>query len=161
MVVNRENSNLRASGAHDRSPTSCLRAAGKFSSEPRMFASGRVGDAGRNAQFHLGSRVDFAPYCQLASYECGAFPHAGQTKVSLFPLLRENRCINAPSVIPYAQAELLIAIAEFDLDLLCVCMKKSVAECFGSNFIHFVTEDGMQISRLALNGYTECRAVAG
>src|SRR5208283_1639441 len=136
----------------------CLR--GKCLRQPRTFLSGRVGDAGRKAQFHFGSRVDFAPNCQLASYECGAFPHPRQAKVSLFPLLRDNRRINALSVIPHPQAEALIVIADFDLDLLCVCMKKSVPECFSSDLIHFVAEDGMQISRLALNGYTECRAVA-
>ena len=81
--------------------------------------------------------------------------------MALPALSRENRCINALSVIPHTQAELLIVIADFDLDLLCVCMKKSVSERFGSNLIHFVAEDGMQTSRLALNGYTECRAVAG
>src|SRR5208337_649840 len=131
-----------------------------FPANQGCFASGRVGDAGRNAQFHFGSRVDFAPYCQLASYECGAFPHARQAKVSLPALSRENRCINALSVIPQPQPEALIVITDFDLDLLCVCVTKSVPECFGSNLIHFVTEDGMQVSRLALNGYTECRAVA-
>ena len=92
---------------------------------------------------------------------CGALPHARQAEVSLSALLRENRRINALSVIPHPQPEAFIVITDFDLDLLCVCMKKSVPECFGSNLIHFVAEDGMQISRLALNGYTECRAVAG
>ena len=85
----------------------------------------------------------------------------GKPKCPLFPLLRENRRINALSVIPHPQPEALIVITDFNLDLLCVCMKKGVAERFGSNLIHFVAEDGMQISRLALNGYTECRAVAG
>ena len=96
----------------------------------------------------------------LASDECGAFPHARQAKVSLSGCGRENRRINAFSVIPDPQPEALIVITDFNLDLLCICMKKSVAEGFGSNLIHFVTENGMQISRLALNGYTECRAVA-
>ena len=76
-------------------------------------------------------------------------------------LSRENRCINALSVIPHTQSELLIVIADFDLDLLCVCVKKGVPERFGSNLVHFVAEDGMQISRLALNGYTECRSMVG
>src|SRR5271167_3106119 len=137
----------------------CLR--GKCLRQPRTSTSGRVGDAGRNAQFHFGSRVDFAPYCQLASYKCGAFPHARQAVMSLPALSRENRCINALSVIPQPQPEALIVITDFDLDLLCVCMKKGIPERFGSNLIHFVAKDGMQISRLALNGYTEYRAVAG
>ena len=74
---------------------------------------------------------------------------------------RENRRINAFSVVPHPQPEVLIVITDFDLDLLCVCVQKGVPERFGSNLIHFVAKDGMQISRLALNGYTECRAVAG
>ena len=81
--------------------------------------------------------------------------------MSLFALVRENRRINTFSVIPHPQAELLIVIAEFDLDLVCVCVQKGVSERFGSNLVHFVAEDGMQISRLALNGYAEGRAVAG
>ena len=81
--------------------------------------------------------------------------------MALPALRRENRRINALSVIPHPQPEALIVITDFDLDLLGVCMKKSVSECFCSNLIHFVAEDGMQISRLALNSYTECRAVAG
>ena len=80
--------------------------------------------------------------------------------MTLPALNRENRRINALSVIPHPQPEALIVITDFDLDLLCVCMKKGIPERFGSNFIHFVAKDGMQISRLALNGYTECRAVA-
>src|SRR5271165_1996276 len=114
-------------------------------------------NVGGKAQFHFGSRVDFAPNGQLTSNNGGALPHAGQSVMSLPALSRENRCINALSVIPSPQPEALIVITDFDLDLLCVCMKKGVPECFGSNLIHFIAEDGMQISRLALNGYTECR----
>src|SRR5271165_45101 len=149
-----------ASGSFDRSPTSSLCLRGKCLRQPRTSTSGRVGNPGRNAQFHFGSRVDLAPYCQLASYECGAFPHARQAIMSLPALRRENRCINSFSIIPQPQPEALIVIADFGLDLLCVCMKKGIPERFGSNLIHFVAEDGMQIPRLALNGYTERRAVA-
>ena len=81
--------------------------------------------------------------------------------MSLFALWRENRRIDALSVIPHPQPEAVIVITDFDLDLLCVGVKKGIAECFGSNLIHFVAEDGMQISRLALNGYTEFRAGSG
>src|SRR5208337_3486757 len=143
------------------SPTSSLCLRGKCLRQPRTSTSGRVGDAGRDSNFHFRSCIDFAPQCQLASYECGAFPHARQAVMTLPALSRENRCINALSVIPHPQPEALIVIADFDLDLLCVCMKKGVPECFGSNLIHFVAEEGMQISRLALNRYAEYRAVAG
>src|SRR5271166_791821 len=136
----------------------CLR--GKCLRQPRTPTIGRVGDAGGKSQFHFGPGINLAPYCQLASYECGAFPHARQAVMALAALSRENRRINALSVIPHPQPEALIVITDLDLDLLCVCMKKGVPECFGSNLIHFVAKDGMQISRLALNGYTECRAMA-
>src|SRR5271157_1890290 len=137
----------------------CLR--GKCLRQPRTFSSGRVGDAGRNAQFHFGPCLDFAPHGQLTSNNGGAFAHAGQSVMTLPALSRENHRIDALSVVPHPQPEALIVITDFDLDLLCVCMKKGVSERFGSNLIHFVAEDGMQISRLTLNGYTECRAVAG
>jgi len=145
--------------AHDRSPTSCLRS--KLIGQPGTSSSGGVGGAGGNTQFHFRAGIDFAPYCQLASYQLGAFPHTGQAIVSLNAMTRENRRINAFSVVTHTQSELLLVIADFNLDLPCLGVPKRIPQCFGSNFIHFVTENGMQISRLALNGYTECRSVAG
>ncbi len=78
----------------------------------------------------------------------------------LFALWRENRRIDTLSIIPHPQPEAVIVVTDFDLDLLCACMKKGIAECFSSNLIHLVAKDGMHISRLALNGYTEFRAGA-
>jgi len=74
-VVNREDSNLRDEGAHDRSPTSSLRC--KLLGQPGTCSSCAVGGAGRNMQFHFGTCIDFAPNCQLSSHNCGAFPHTG------------------------------------------------------------------------------------
>ena len=83
MVVNRKNSNLRASGAHDLFHAFALAANFRENHEP--LRADDVCDVGRKAQFHFGSRVDFAPHGQLASHECGAFPHAGQAVMSLSP----------------------------------------------------------------------------
>src|SRR5271165_2799352 len=97
--------------------------------------SGRVGDAGRNPQFHFGTCIHFAPNGQLTSNNGGALSHARQSVMALPALSRENRRINALSVIPQPQPEALIVIMDFDLDLLCVCMKEGVSEPFGSNLI--------------------------
>jgi hypothetical protein len=50
---------------------------------------------------------------------------------------------------------LLIVITDFNLDLLCLRVAKRVPQRFGSNFVDLISEDGMQISRLALNRYAE------
>ena len=52
MVVDRENSNSRGVGAHDRSPTSSLCLRGKCLRQPRRPTSGRVGGAGGDTHFH-------------------------------------------------------------------------------------------------------------
>ena len=81
-----------------------------------------------------------------------------QAVVSLAALAGENRWINAFSIVPHTQPELLMVIADFNLDLLCLRVPKGIPECFGSNLINLVTKDRMKISRLALNRYTEsCR----
>ena len=89
----------------------------------------------------------------------GAFPHAGQAVVSLTALAGENCWINAFSIVPHPQSELLIVIADFDFDLLCLGVAKRVPQRFGGNLVDLVSKDRMQISRLALNGDTECGPV--
>ena len=80
--------------------------------------------------------------------------------MSLNTLAGENRRINALPVVPYAQTELLIVIAEFNFYLLCLGVMKGVGESFGSDFVDLVTQDGMEVSRLALNRYAEgCRSM--
>ena len=74
----------------------------------------------------------------------------------------ENRRINALSIVPHAQSELLIVIADFNFYLLRLGVPEGVAERFGSNFVDFVTKDRMEVSRLTLNRYTEsCRSMIG
>ena len=67
----------------------------------------------------------------------------------------ENRGIHAFSVVPHAQSELLIVIADFNFYLLCLGVLKGVPQRFGSDFVDFVTKDRMEVSRLALNRYAE------
>jgi hypothetical protein len=50
---------------------------------------------------------------------------------------------------------LLIVIPDFNFYLLRSGVMKGVSERFGGDFVDVVTEDGMQVSRLALNRYAE------
>ena len=68
----------------------------------------------------------------------------------------ENRRIHALSVVAHAQSELVIVIADFNFYLLRLGVMEGVAQRFGSDFVDLVTEDGMEISRLAFNRYAEC-----
>ena len=79
--------------------------------------SSRVGSVGRNAQLHFGSCFWLAPHNQPVSNGIGAFAHCEQAKVPLTPLPRKNRWINAFTIIPHAQPELLIVISNFNLNL--------------------------------------------
>src|SRR6516162_5548335 len=114
---------------------------GKLPREPGTSSPSRVGPTGRNPQFHFSTCIDFAPHCQLSSHQCGAFSHTGQAVVPLTALTRQHRRINACSIVPHAQSELLIVIADFNLDLPCLGMPKSVPQCFGSNLVGLVTQN--------------------
>ena len=68
--------------------------------------------------------------------------------------------IHALSVVANAQSKLVMVITDFNFYLLRLGVMESVAQRFGSDFVDFVTEDGMEISRLALNRYAEgCRSM--
>ena len=110
-----------------------------------VFERCRVGGAGRNAQFHFRSLIDFAPHRQLPFNQCGALPHPAQTIVSLKTMAGENRRIHALSVVAHAQSEFIV-IADFNFYLLCLGVMESVAKRFGSNLVDLVTEDGMEVS---------------
>jgi len=47
--------------------------------------------------------------------------------MSLTALMRENRWINALTVVPHTQPELLIAITDFNLDLPCLGVSTGIA----------------------------------
>jgi hypothetical protein len=67
----------------------------------------------------------------------------------------EKRRVNALSVVPHPQSELIIVIADFNFYLLCLSVMKRVAQRFGSDFVDLVTEDGMEVSRVTLNRYAK------
>src|ERR1700674_5187884 len=139
--------------------TSCLRLSGKSLQKPGTFAICRVGGAGRNAQFHFRSLIDFAPHRQVTFDKCGSFAHPAQAIVSLMTMAGESRRIHTLSVVPHAQSE-FIAIADFNFYLRCLGVMEGVAERLGSDFVDFVTEDRMEVSRLTLNRYAEsCRSM--
>ena len=127
---------------------------------PGTFGSCGVGGVGRNAQFYFGARVNFTPNYQFAPDQFGAFPHAGQAKVPFAPASRQNRLINAFTVILQAHPELLIVIPDFHLDLLCRSVVECVSESLSGNPVDFVTQDRMQLSRFAFNGDAKCRRAA-
>ena len=112
---------------------------------------------------HNSTSVPASTSLQTASLppmSVGAFPHTAQAVVSFTALAGENCWINAFSIVPHTHPELLIVIADFDLDLLCLRVPKGIPQRFGSNLIDLIAEDGMQISRFALNCYTECCGLA-
>src|SRR5215472_10448058 len=116
MVVDGEDSNCRATSVHDWAPRSsfCLRREGP---PPGRVPTCGVGDACRKPQFQFCSCIEFDPHRELSSHNLGAFPHTGQAVMSLTTLLRKHRWVNALSVVPHSQTELLIVIADFDFDL--------------------------------------------
>src|ERR1700726_3618040 len=137
--------------------TLCLHLSGKFLQQPGTFAICRVGGFGRDAQFHFRSLIDFAPHCQLTFDKRGSFPPPPPNIMSLETVPGENRRINALSVVPHAQSEFVV-VADFNFYLLRLGVMEGVAQRFGSDFVDLVTEDGMEVSRLALNRYAEsCR----
>jgi hypothetical protein len=71
--------------------------------------------------------------------------------VPLTVLTGKNGRIDTFSIVPHAQSKLLTAIADFNLNLLCLGVLKSVPQRFGSDPVDLVTKNRMQISRLALN----------
>ena len=82
----------------------------------RSASGSRVDDAGRKAQLHLRPGADFAPHRQFPSDQCGAFWHAAQAVVSLEALVGEHRRIDPLAIVTHAQAELLVVVANLDLD---------------------------------------------
>ena len=98
----------------------------------------------------------------LPPMQFAAFPHAGQAKMPLAPLPRQNRWIDAFSIVPHTKPELLIVIPDFNLDLPSRGMVKGVAERLSGNPVDFIAQNRMQIARLTFHGDAKCRsAVVG
>ncbi len=72
--------------------------------------------------------------------------------MSLTTLTRDNGGIHALSIIPDTHSELFMVIADFNLDLPCPGVSERVLQRLSGNPVDLVTQDGMQIARLAFNG---------
>ena len=68
------------------------------------------------AQLHLCHGAHFAPHRQPRSDQGGTFWHAAQSVVSLEPLVGEHLRIDPLAIVAHAQSELLVIVAELDLD---------------------------------------------
>jgi hypothetical protein len=77
--------------------------------------------------------------------------------VSFRPLSRQDGGINAFSIIPDTEPELLIVVADFYLDLPRLRMAEGVPQSFSGNSVDFVAQDGMQISWPAFDVNAKCR----
>jgi hypothetical protein len=115
-----------------------------------------VSTAGRNAQFDFSACINIAPYDQLTSNKCRAFPHAGKAVMAL-GCAREDRRLNALPIVAYTQAELVVVIADFRLDLLCPRVAEGIPQRLDGYFVNFIADDWVQSARLAFNDYMKGR----
>jgi hypothetical protein len=59
-------------------------------------------------------------------------------------------------IVTHAESELLVVVADVDLDPPGMRVAEGIPKCFRSNLVDIVTKDRVQISRLALDRDTEC-----
>ena len=76
--------------------------------------------------------------------------------MSLETLVREHRRIDPLAIVAHAQAELLVVVADVDLDPPGMRVPEGIPKCFRSNLVDLVTDDRVQIARLAFDCDTEC-----
>ena len=71
--------------------------------------------------------------------------------MSFAALACENRTVNAFSVVPHAQSELFVVVADFHFYLPRLGMPKGIPQRLGGDLVDLVTKNRMQISGFALN----------
>ena len=81
--------------------------------------------------------------------------------MSLQTLVGEHRRIDPLAIVAHAQAELFVVVADLDLDPSGMRVPEGIPKGFRSNLVDLVTDDRVQIPRLALHCHTECRRLAG
>ena len=101
------------------------------------------------------------PHRQFPADQRGAFRHAAQAVVSLQTLGGEHRWIDPLAVVAHTQSEVLVVIADVDLNTSGTRVPERVAKGFRRNLVDLVTKDRVQIARLALDGDTECGRLVG
>ena len=78
--------------------------------------------------------------------------------MSLESLVGEHRRIDPLAIVAHAQSELLVVVANLDLDLPGMSMPEGIAKGFRRNLADLVTNDRVELSRLAFDGNVECRS---
>ena len=81
--------------------------------------------------------------------------------MSLETLVGEHRRIDPLAIVAHAQSELLVVVADLDLDPPGMRVPEGIPKGFRRNLVDLVTNDRVQISRLALDGNTECGRLVG
>src|SRR5690242_6611919 len=94
-----------------------------------------------NAQLYLRAGLQFAPYCQPASYPLGPFAHSAQSKVPRSSVANQKLRFNTFPVVTHAQPKAPFVVPDFYLDMLRIGMAERVTQRLRSHAIHFVAED--------------------
>ena len=81
--------------------------------------------------------------------------------MSLETLVCEHRRIDPLAIVAHAQSELLVVVADLDLDPPGMRVPEGIPKGFRRNLVDLVTNDRVQISRLALDCDTECGRLVG
>src|ERR1700742_3045821 len=114
-----------------------------------------IGVPGRNGQFGFSAATELAPDLESASNEFGPFPHTTESPMSGNLLLAENDWVDAFSVIPDSESQVVFTVSEFDLDSSSMCVTDSISQGLHSNPKYLVTKDGTEGQRCSLNLNTQ------
>src|SRR5579871_2176910 len=78
-------------------------------------------------------------------------------------LLRQNCRVHTSAVVAHTQAESLMVVPDFHLDLARMRMAERIPQALRRDSVDFVAQDGVQVSRLARHGDAKSRGpmVAG
>ena len=99
------------------------------------------------------------PHRQCPADQRGAFPARRAGRSVLQTLDCEHRRID-PAIVAHAQSELRV-VADVDLDPSSMRVPEGIPKGFRRNSIDLITNDRVQIARLALDFNTECGRALG
>ena len=71
--------------------------------------------------------------------------------MSLETLVGEHRRIDPLAIVAHAQAELLVVVADVDLDPSGLRVPERISQRFRRNLVDLVTKDRVQVPRLSLD----------
>ncbi len=100
-----------------------------------------------NTQRHLCAKVECAPDCDPCVYSVRAFPHPLQTVVPDLSGINDGG-VNAQAIVPDFQMK-IIRISKFDVELAALGVGTCISDSFFTDARDFISNDGMQIFRVA------------